>query len=98
MRGSFIIGAYGAAAALYLLGCAGGSACRWQVSAGPGIPLALATAVYTAYLFAQAKARDLWQSPLLAPHLAVQAVLAGAAAMLPFAAWLAPRPAVTAAR
>ena len=43
------------------------------------MPLALATACYTAYLFAQAKARDLWQSPLLAPHLAVQAVLAGAA-------------------
>ena len=39
-------------------------------------------AVYTAYLFAQAKARDLWQSPLLPPHLAVQAVLAGAAALL----------------
>ena len=30
---------------------------------------ALATACYTAYLFAQAKARDLWQSPLLPPHL-----------------------------
>ena len=27
---------------------------------------AVAAAVYTAYLFAQAKARDLWQSPLLA--------------------------------
>jgi hypothetical protein len=36
------------------------------------------TAVYTAFLFAQAKARDLWQNPLLPPHLVVQAVLAGA--------------------
>lgn len=52
-----------------------------------GLPLALLTAVYTGYLFAQAKARDLWQSPLLPPHLAVQAVLAGAAAMLPVALW-----------
>ena len=33
------------------------------------------TAVYTAWLFAQAKARDLWQSPLLPPHLAAQAAL-----------------------
>ena len=48
-----------------------------------GAPLAAATAVYTAYLFAQAKARDLWQSPLLPPHLLVQALLAGAAALLP---------------
>jgi formate-dependent nitrite reductase membrane component NrfD len=47
-----------------------------------GLPLALMTAVYTAFLFAQAKARDLWQSPLLPPHMAVQALLAGSAALL----------------
>ena len=35
------------------------------------------TAIYTAYLFAQARARDLWQSPLLPAHLLVQALLAG---------------------
>jgi Ni/Fe-hydrogenase subunit HybB-like protein len=46
------------------------------------------TAVYTAFLFAQAKARDLWQSPLLPPHLVVQALLLGAAAMLPFSFWI----------
>jgi Ni/Fe-hydrogenase subunit HybB-like protein len=45
-------------------------------------------AAYTGYLFAQAKARDLWQSPLLPPHLVVQAFLAGSAALLPFAEWL----------
>ena len=38
----------------------------------------------------------MWQSPLLAPHLAVQATLAGAAATLPLLAWLAPGRAVTA--
>jgi formate-dependent nitrite reductase membrane component NrfD len=53
-----------------------------------GVPLAVLTAVYTAYLFAQAKARDLWQNPLLPPHLVVQAILAGAALALP-AAWAA---------
>jgi Fe-S-cluster-containing dehydrogenase component/formate-dependent nitrite reductase membrane component NrfD len=47
-----------------------------------GAPFALATAVYTAYLFAQAKARDLWQSPVLPAHLAVQAVLAGSTVTL----------------
>ncbi|HEU5155602.1 MAG TPA: 4Fe-4S dicluster domain-containing protein [Streptosporangiaceae bacterium] len=58
-----------------------------QALAVPGVPLAAATAVYTAYLFAQAKGRDLWQSPLLPVHLLVQAGLAGAAALLPFAVW-----------
>jgi len=43
-----------------------------------GGPLAAMTAVYTAYLFAQAKARDLWQNPLLPPHLLVQCLMAGA--------------------
>jgi formate-dependent nitrite reductase membrane component NrfD len=47
-----------------------------------GLPLSLMAAAYTAYLFAQAKGRDLWQSPLLPPHMAVQAVLAGSAALL----------------
>jgi Ni/Fe-hydrogenase subunit HybB-like protein len=52
----------------------------------PGIPLSMLTAVYTAYLFAQAKARDLWQNPLLPPHLFVQALLLGSAVLLPIAA------------
>jgi Ni/Fe-hydrogenase subunit HybB-like protein len=47
-----------------------------------GIPLSILTAVYTAYLFAQAKARDMWQNPLLPPHLLVQALLLGAAVLL----------------
>ena len=45
-------------------------------------PLAIGTAIYTAFLFGQAEGRDLWQSPLLPFHLLVQAVMAGAAAAL----------------
>jgi Ni/Fe-hydrogenase subunit HybB-like protein len=48
----------------------------------PGIPLATLAAVYTAYLFAQAKARDMWQNPLLPPHLLVQALLLGSTVLL----------------
>ena len=55
-----------------------------------GAPLALATAAYTAWLFAQATARDLWQSPMLAPHLAVQAVLLGSTVSLLAALAIAP--------
>ena len=67
-----------------------GSTAAQRALAWPGLPLAVLTAVYTAYLFAQAKARDMWQNPLLPPHLLVQSLLVGAAALLPFAAWLAP--------
>ncbi len=90
VRGSFIIGAYGGVVTLYLLGSLTRSVLAREILSGFAIPLALATACYTAYLFAQAKARDLWQSPMLVPHLAVQTLLVGAAALLPFAIWLSP--------
>jgi formate-dependent nitrite reductase membrane component NrfD len=40
---------------------------------------AIIAAVYTAFLFAQAKGRDFWQSPTLALHMLAHAVMAGAA-------------------
>jgi Fe-S-cluster-containing dehydrogenase component/formate-dependent nitrite reductase membrane component NrfD len=57
-----------------------GTARLWLL--GMGVPAAVATAVYTAFLFGQAEGRDLWQSPMLPIHLLVQAILAGAAALL----------------
>ncbi|HID53789.1 MAG TPA: 4Fe-4S ferredoxin [Anaerolineae bacterium] len=47
-----------------------------------GFVLAIGVAVYTAFLFAQAEGRDLWQSSLLPFHLIVQAVVMGSAALL----------------
>jgi formate-dependent nitrite reductase membrane component NrfD len=44
----------------------------WAVAA-----LALATSVYTAFLFGQCKGRDFWQSPALIVHMLVHAPLAG---------------------
>ena len=90
VRGAVVITAYGAVLAIHflfsLLGLQG--ARLWL--AVLGLPLSIMAAVYTGYLFAQAKARDLWQSPLLPPHLTVQAAVAGCAVALPFAAWLEP--------
>jgi formate-dependent nitrite reductase membrane component NrfD len=90
VKGAFIIAAYSVALALHFLSSilGAGSFRRWLMLAGG--PLAVLTAVYTAYLFAQAKARDMWQNPLLPPHLLVQCLLLGSAALLPLAAWLAP--------
>jgi hypothetical protein len=71
-RGSYLIGAYGLLLGVHvLLGLAGTEPPRLLTVAAAAF--AVLTAVYTAFLFGQAKGRDLWQSPLLAPHLVVQA-------------------------
>jgi Ni/Fe-hydrogenase subunit HybB-like protein len=44
--------------------------------------LAILTAVYTAFLFAQAEGRDLWQGALVPWHMFVQAAMAGSAALV----------------
>jgi Fe-S-cluster-containing dehydrogenase component/formate-dependent nitrite reductase membrane component NrfD len=93
VKGAAILGVYAAVLAVHFVagvrvGASAGPALRWLAMLG--IPAALMTGVYTAFLFAQAKARDLWQNPLLPPHLAVQAVLAGAAALVPVALVMEP--------
>lgn len=85
VRGAFIIGAYSLALVAHAAaglggGASGGAATRWI--AWIGAPLAAMTAIYTAYLFAQAKARDLWQNPLLPPQFLVQSLFAGGATLL----------------
>jgi formate-dependent nitrite reductase membrane component NrfD len=89
VRGAVALTAYGGVLALHLLLSIAGADAPQEWLAIAGIPAAVAAAVYTGFLFAQAKARDFWQSPLLVPHLLVQAGLLGAATMLPFAHWLA---------
>lgn len=90
VKGAFIIAGYSLVLAIHFVASILGSRSvqKWLMLAG--MPLAVLTAIYTAYLFAQAKARDMWQNPLLPPHLLVQALLVGSAALLPFAAWVAP--------
>ena len=79
--GSYFLIGYGALAAAWLLcGIVLGwvpPALQW-IAAG----FAVASACYSAFLFAQAKGRDLWQSPLFLWHLLVQALVAGSATIL----------------
>jgi len=82
VRGGVIITAYGAVLVAALVTAAWGSVTGEQVVAGAGLPLGVLTAAYTAYLLAQARGRDLWQSQLLAPHLVVQALVLGAGVVL----------------
>ena len=86
VKGAFIIAGYTAVLASHVVLGASGAPAATMALAVAGLPLAAMTAVYTGYLFAQAKARDLWQNPLLPPHLLVQALVAGAAALVPVAA------------
>ena len=88
VKGAVIIAGYSLVLALHFASSLAGTASLQLWLMIPGIPLGVATAIYTAYLFAQAKARDLWQNPLLPPHLLVQALLAGSAVLIPFAYFL----------
>jgi Fe-S-cluster-containing dehydrogenase component len=78
VRGGVVLGAFTATTATILLLRllkldAAADALRWANVLGGA-----AVAGYTAFLFAQCKGRDLWESGLLLPHLLVQAVMCGA--------------------
>ena len=79
--GGYILMAYSLAGLVWLgYGIGGAAVPGWVVAAG--VVFGIGAAGYTAFLFAQAKGRDLWQSPLFFWHLLVQAVTAGAAALI----------------
>lgn len=84
-RGAFILLSFTLVTGLWwvleMVGMEAGSALRLLLLA-LGFPLAVGTAVYTAFLFGQAEGRDLWQSTLLPFHLVVQALMAGSGFML----------------
>ena len=82
VKGAFIIAGYSLVLLIHFVASWFGSHTIQSWPMIPGIPLAAMTAVYTAYLFAQAKARDMWQNPLLPPHLLVQSLLLGAAVLM----------------
>ena len=82
VKGAFIIAGYSLVLLVHFIASLAGWLSVQIYLMVAGIPLAVLTAVYTAYLFAQAKARDMWQNPLLPPHLLVQAGLLGSAMLL----------------
>ncbi len=80
--GGYILTVFGALTATWLVA-------RWfdlegwlPVLRWAAVPLGLAAAGYTAFLFGQAEGRDFWQSPLTLPALWAQAGVAGAAVLL----------------
>lgn len=81
-RGSYIITAYGGILTLWLIASFAGFEKILKFIEPLGIILALLTAVYTAFLFAQAKGRDFWQSPMLGLHMIIHSIMAGFAVFL----------------
>ncbi len=79
VKGGYIITIFGLLATVF------GAMTFFEISAGSTVLLwitaffAVMLAIYTAFLFAQAKGRDFWQSPSLALHMLVHSVMAGAA-------------------
>ncbi len=79
VKGAAVLGAFAAVSAAWFVAGVVESIGALQVLAAPAALLGLATAGYTAFLFAQCEGRDLWQSPLVLPTLLAQAVVAGGA-------------------
>jgi Fe-S-cluster-containing dehydrogenase component/formate-dependent nitrite reductase membrane component NrfD len=88
VKGAVMIAGYGAVLGLHFLASLADNEGLRKAVAVPGVAFAVMAAVYTAYLFVQSKGRDLWQNPLLAPHMVVQSALAGSATLLLLTPWV----------
>jgi Fe-S-cluster-containing dehydrogenase component/formate-dependent nitrite reductase membrane component NrfD len=82
VRGAYLLTGYGLILTLWLFASWTGGSSLADILLWPGGVLAVCSAVYTAFLFAQAKGRDFWQNPLLSVHLLAHALLAGGAVWL----------------
>jgi formate-dependent nitrite reductase membrane component NrfD len=83
-RGSYIITSYSGILTAWLVANYFGYEKLLKFIEPLGIIFALLTAVYTAFLFAQAKGRDFWQSPMLGLHMILHAFMAGVLLLVTF--------------
>lgn len=80
-RGAYFLMGFSLVGGLFWLAELLGIAGVPEILLWPGLILAGLSAIYTAFLFGQCEGRDLWQTPLLPPHLLAQAVMAGGAGL-----------------
>ena len=81
-RGAFILTAFGAISAAWLAAGWLGSAAALDWLVAPALAVAVMATSYTAFLFAQGLARDLWQGPYAAVDLIAQSTIEGGAVLL----------------
>ena len=77
VKGAWILSAYGAVLGIWFLSGVAEADDVVKVLIWVGAPLGVGVAGYTAFLFAQAEGRDLWQSPMLLWHMVAGAFAAG---------------------
>ena len=94
-RGAYIITGYGAVLTAWLVANYLALDTVLAYLEPIGIVLGLLTAVYTAFLFAQAKGRDFWQSPVLGLHMIIHSLMAGLTVFLIGDLWLKPNLGIT---
>ncbi len=87
-RGAYIITAYGGLLTAWLLASFTGYVNLLKFIEPIAVIFALLSAVYTAFLFAQAKGRDFWQSPMLGLHMILHSIMAGLAVFLLAGFWI----------
>ncbi len=80
--GAYFLTAQGALTTLWLFARGAGFAVVLQFLLWPLAIVSILTTCYTGFLFAQARARDLWQGPVATIDLLAQAVAEGAAVLL----------------
>jgi len=81
VRGAYIITAFGGIVSLKIIDNIFNFNFIWLWY--PGSIFAMLGAIYTAFLFNQAKARDLWQTPIQsASHMLIHAVMAGSVTLI----------------
>jgi len=82
VRGGYAIGIFGGTLSLYLAAVIFNWTIIKEIASWASAILGVVVAIYTAFLFAQAKGRDFWQSPTLVFHMFAHSIMAGAAAIL----------------
>lgn len=81
VRGGYSITAFGGLLTLWAVGLYFDIHLVSDIAMWLSAAFAVVVAIYTAFLFAQAKGRDFWQSPTLAFHMFIHSVMAGAGAL-----------------
>ncbi|MDG2907005.1 MAG: polysulfide reductase NrfD [Acidimicrobiales bacterium] len=82
VKGAYVLAGFAVCLAAWWVAGLAGAGWAFPLLVPPTVLLALGTAGYTAFLFAQCEGRDLWQQRILLPTLLAQAVVAGGAATM----------------
>ena len=79
VRGGYAITLFGGFLTLWAVSILMGWELVELIALWAGAVLGIITSIYTAFLFAQAKSRDFWQSPALSLHMLLHSFMAGGA-------------------